>query len=270
MISLTRRVVSRLQGVGVSGTAASLAFTTLLALVPLATVTFAVVAQFPMFRDALGSLEDWVVTVLLPGIGHGVVRNAIVGFAEQASRLQAVTVGFIAVTAALLVATIESEFNAIFGVRRRRPFARRVATIVVGVTLGPIAAGVSVSATTWIVAQSLDVVPVDASFARSAGALLPAAIGVVAFTLAYKIVPYCRVRWRHAFVGGVLASAGIEVAKTVFAWYVVSVPTYRQVYGALAVLPLFMLWIYVCWYVVLVGAAIVAALTPGSPRGEDR
>jgi membrane protein len=270
LISLVRRVVSRLQGVGVSGTAANLAFTTLLALVPLATVTFAVVAQFPMFRDALGTFEEWVASVLLPGIGHGAVRGAIVGFAEQASRLQAINVAFLAVTAALLVATIEGEFNAIFGVRRRRPFVRRLTMIVVGVTLGPIAAGLSVSATTWLVAQSLDIVPVGPTNARAAGALLPGAIGVVAFTLAYKVLPYCRVRWRHALLGGVLASAGIEVAKSVFAWYVVNFPTYREIYGALAVLPLFMLWIYVCWYVVLVGAAIVAALTPGNPRGEDR
>ena len=270
MIDFFRRFVSRLQGVGVSSTAASLAFTTLLALVPVATVTFAVVAQFPVFRDALSALEGWVLAAFAPGGAQGVVRNAIVGFAEQASRLQALTITFIAVTAALLVATIEREFNAIFGVRRRRPFTRRVATIVLGVTLGPIAAGLSVSATTWLVAQSFDVVPIDASVARRAGSWLPGAIGAVAFTLAYRIVPYCSVRWRHAIVGGVLAAAGIEVAKAVFAWYVVNVPTHRQVYGALAVLPLFMLWVYVCWYIVLVGAAVVAALTPGSPRGAFR
>lgn len=243
---------------------------TLLAVVPVTTVTFAIVAQFPVFRDALSALEGWVLAAFAPGGAQGVVRNAIVGFAEQASRLQALTIGFIAVTAALLVATIEREFNAIFGVRRGRPFARRVATIVLGVALGPIAAGLSVSATTWLVAQSFDVVPVDETIARSAGAWLPGAIGVVAFTLAYRIVPYCHVRWHHAFVGGVLAAAGIEAAKSGFAWYVVNVPTYRQVYGALAVLPLFMLWVYVCWYVVLVGAAVVAALTPGGPRGALR
>lgn len=270
MIAFVRRVFARVRGARISSTAANLAFTTLLALVPLATVTFAVVAQFPVFRDALDTLEAWTVQTLMPGVGHGVVRNAIVGFAEQASRLALVTVAFIAVTGALLFATVESELNEIFQVRRRRPLARRVVVLIACVTLGPLVAGLSISATTWLVAQSLEIVPVRESFASIAGAPLAILIGAVAFTLVYKVLPYCRVRWSHAIVGGVLAAVGIEVAKAVFAWYVVNVPTYRQIYGALAVLPLFMLWIYVCWYVVLVGAAIVAALAPGLPRGEDR
>jgi membrane protein len=270
LIDFVRRVVSRLQGVGVSGTASNLAFTTLLALVPLATVTFAVVAHFPVFQDGLSALEDWVVRVLMPGVGQRLVRDAIVGFAEQAARLTLVTLGFLAVTAALLVATIESEINAIFGVKRSRPLARRVVVIVAGVTLGPVVAGLSISATTWLIAQSIDAVPVRESLAALAGLPLPWVIGAIALTLVYKVVPYCAVRWRHALVGGMLASAGFEVAKSGFGWYVVHVPTYRQIYGALAVLPLFMLWIYVCWIIVLVGAAIVSALSPGSPREARR
>jgi membrane protein len=270
VIDFVRRVVSHLQGVGMSRTAASLAFTTLLALVPLATVTFAIVARFPVFDVGLTVFEEWAERVLMPGVGHGVVRNAIIGFAEQAARLTGVTIAFIALTAALLVAEIEHEFNAIFGVRRARPLARRVLVYVLGVTIGPIVAGASISVTTWLIGQSLDAVSLQAALSAWIGRPLPWLLGAAVFTLAYKIVPFCPVRWRHAAVGGVLAAAGFEAAKAGFALYVTNVPTYRLMYGALAVLPLFMLWIYLCWTIVLVGAAIVSALTPGSRRDADR
>ena len=266
VIDFIRRAVSRLRGIRVSSTSASLAFTTLLALVPLATVTLAVVARFPIFQDGLDAFEGWVVRVLMPGVSHGVVRNAIVGYAEQAARLTGLTLAFIAVTAAMLVATIEREMNLIFGVRRARPLTRRVLVYSIGVSLGPIVAGASISATTWLIGQSLVAVPMHESLARWVGQPLPWLIATVAFTLVYKIVPYTRVRWAHAATGGVLAAVAFEVAKAGFAWYVANFSSYRQIYGTLAVLPLFMLWLYVCWFIVLAGAGIVSALTPGSRR----
>lgn len=270
MIAFLQGVVSRLKGIRLNATASSLAFTTLLALVPVATVAFAVVAHFPVFDTGLAALEDWLVRVLMPGTGSGVVRGAIKGFAEQAARLAPLTVAFLAVTATMLVATIDTEINAIFGVRRARPLVRRVAVYVIGVTLGPLLVGASISATTWLVAQSLDVVPVHASLVIFVGRPLPWLFAAAALALVYRIVPYCRVHWGHAIAGGVLAAGGLEAAKAWFAWYVTHVPTYSQIYGALAVLPLFMLWLYVCWLIVLVGAAIVATLTPGSRRASDR
>ncbi|MEO8485152.1 MAG: YihY family inner membrane protein [Betaproteobacteria bacterium] len=264
VIELFRSAASRLRGIRVSSTAASLAFTTMLALVPLATVTFVVVARFPEFEQGIHVFEDWIVRVLLPGVGHGVVRDAVVGFAEQAARLTGVTLLFVAVTAALLVATIENEINLIFGVRRARPLARRVLVYAIGVSLGPVVAGISISATTWLIGQSIDAVPMHDAFAAFVGRPLPWLFAVVAFTLVYEVVPYRRVRWRHALAGGLLAATAFEAAKAGFAWYVANVSAYRQIYGALAVLPLFMLWLYVCWFIVLAGAAIVSALTPGS------
>lgn len=270
MIAFLQGVASRLKGIRLNATASSLAFTTLLALVPLATVAFAFVSQFPLLEKGLATLEDWLVRVLMPGSGTVAVRESIRGFAEQAARLAPLTVAFLAITAAMLVATIDAEINAIFGVRRKRPLVRRVLVYVIGVTLGPILAGASISATTWLVAQSLGTVPVRESLATLVGRPLPWLVASFALALVYRIAPYCAVRWHHAIAGGMLAAGGLEAAKAWFAWYVTHVPTYRQIYGALAVLPLFMLWLYVCWLIVLVGAAIVATLTPGSRRLSDR
>ncbi|CAG0968326.1 hypothetical protein BURK1_01086 [Burkholderiales bacterium] len=270
MTAFLQRVAARLTGVRISSTASSLAFTTLLALVPLATVAIAVVARFPIFEEGLAALEQWLVRVLLPGGGTGVVREAIRGFAEQAAQLTGVTLAFVAVAAFVLVAMIEAEINLIFGVRRARPLARRVLVYVIGVTLGPLLVGASLSATTWLIARSLEAVPLHESLATLAGRPLPWLIAAIAFTLVYKVVPYCPVRWRHAIAGGVLAAAGFEAAKSGFAWYVSTASTHRQVYGALAALPLFMLWLYLCWFIVLAGAAVVSALTPGTRSVSGR
>ncbi len=265
MIAFLKRVLSRLRGIRVALTAASLAFTTMLALVPLATVTFVVVARVPLFEDGMRVFEDWIVRVLMPGVGHGVVRDAIVGFAEQAAKLTGVSLLFVAVTAAMLVATIEREMNLIFGVRRARPLARRVLTYAIGISLGPVAVGASISLTTWLIGQSLSSIPMREALATWVGKPLPWGFAALAFTLVYKLVPYTRVRWRDAIAGGAAAALAFELAKSGFAWYVATFTSYRQVYGALAAVPLFMLWLYVCWFVVLGGAAIVAAL-PGGRR----
>ena len=270
VIAFFKRVAARLSGIRVALTAASLAFTTLLALVPLATVTFVVVARFPLFEDGLRVFEEWIVRVLMPGVGHGVVRDAIVGFADQAARLTGVSLLFVAVTAAMLVATIEREMNLIFGVRRARPFARRFLIYAMGISLGPVVAGASISATTWLIGQSLSAIPMREALATWVGRPLPWLFATVAFALVYMFVPYTRVRWTHALAGGAIAALAFEFAKAGFAWYVATFTSYQQVYGALAALPLFMLWLYLCWIIVLAGAAIVSALTPGSRNGAER
>ena len=260
MTGFAGRVRERLVGVGLTGAASSLAFTTLLGIVPLATVAFALVARFPEFQDWLRVLEDWLSRVLLPGVaGERVVRSTITGFAEQASRLTGLTIAFIAVTAALLVGTVEREINLIFGVRRARPLHRRLVVYALGVTLGPLLVGASISITSWLVARSLAAVPLGDTYVSEFARPLPWLFSAVALSLVYKIAPACRVRWRHAVAGGVAAAIAFELAKSGFAWYIANVPTYRQIYGALAVLPLFMLWLYLCWMIVLVGAAVVAA-----------
>jgi membrane protein len=228
VIDFFKRVLSRLRGIRVALTAASLAFTTMLALVPLATVTFVVVARVPLFEDGLRVFENWVVEVLLPGVGHGVVRDAIVGFAAQASRLTGVSLLFVAVTAAMLVATIEREINLIFGVRRARPVARRVLIYSIGISLGPVVAGASISATTWLIGQSLSAIPMREALATWVGRPLPWLFAAVALTLVYKFVPYTRVRWAHAVAGGAVAALAFEAAKGGFAWYVATFTTYRR------------------------------------------
>ena len=198
------------------------------------------------------------------------MRETIVGFAEQAARLSAVSILLIGVTAGLVMIQIEEEINAIFGVRRSRPLWRRLLAVVFALTLGPMLAGASIWAVLWVVVHSVETVPSIGSLVALVAGPMPLAIGIGVLTATYRYLPARHVPWLHALAGGVVAALGFVATKEGFTWYVTHLANYRQIYGALAILPVFMVWLYLFWIVVLVGAAIAAAFARdgGRPRDE--
>jgi membrane protein len=132
---------------------------------------------------------------------------------------------------------------------------------VLGTTLGPVLVGASISLTTWLFTQSLAAVPMEVTLADFAVKPLPFVLSTLALALLYALVPNRRVPWRHAFAGALAAALAFEGAKHGFAVYVKNVSTYELVYGTLAALPVFLIWIYLCWLIVLAGAAVTATLT---------
>jgi len=259
-VSFLSRLRRRLTGVGLSRTAASLAFTTLLGLVPLFTVAFAYVSRFPMFERSQDALEAFVLRFFLP-VGGVTVRQYLNEFVAKSAELKGVSIVFVVVTAVLLVAQVESEINTIWGPREPRSLARRVFMFVLSFTAGPVLIGAAVYFISWVIEQSV----AATSIGNEALNLLRRPMGFVvnaaAFTFIYAFVPAQRVPFRLALVGGVLAAIAFEVAKRGFAFYFTHVQTYEVIYGALAALPLFLIWLYVSWVIVLVGAAITATLT---------
>ncbi len=263
------RVVARLRDIDLARTASSLSFTTLLAIVPLVTVAFAFVARFPVFEDWLRALEQFMLRHLLPFGAAGEIRGHIQAFAQQAARLTGVSILAIAVTALLAVATVDREINAIWGIRRGRSIARRIVVYALGLTAGPVLIGASISLTTWLVAHSLAVVPIRKTLGVQIVATLPFLFATAGLTVLYKGVPARHVALAPALVAGALGAAALEVAKHAFAWYLTRVSTYQLVYGALAALPIFLLWIYLCWIIVLAGAAVSATIAePGGRRAR--
>lgn len=260
LVPFAWRVVARLREIGLARTAASLSFTTLLALVPLATVAITFVARFPVFQQWLDTLEGFLLKHMLPQTAEMVLHRYIREFTENAASLTGVSILLIGVTAAMATATIEREINLIWGIKRRRPFGRRIVVYALGLTVGPVLVGASLSLTTWLVTRSLAVLPLDAPYAELFLKPMPLVFTSAALALLYVGVPAQRVAWRHALIGAVLAALVVEGAKYGFAFYLTQVPTYRVVYGAVAVLPVFLIWIYLCWLIVLAGAAITATL----------
>jgi membrane protein len=255
-----RNTTDQLRDVAISRTAAALSFTTLLGLVPLVTVVVAVVAQFPIFGTWVAALETFLLRHMLPVSASAAVQTYVIGFADRAASLRGLSIALTLLTAILLFATIEGEINTIFRVTRGRSWLRRIPLYVLGITLGPLLLGASVWMSSWLAAQSRAVLDEPTLFQHWVVAPVPFLLTAIAFTLTYKLVPARLVRWAPAVVGGVIASIVFELMKRGFSWYIDVVSTYEVIYGALAALPVFLLWVYLCWVVVLAGAALVAVL----------
>lgn len=239
-------------------TASSLSFTTMIALVPLATVTLAIFSAFPMFGQFQGALEKYFIQSLVPEAIARPVLTALQQFAGKANRLGTAGLLVLGLTALALMLTIDRTLNAIWRVRKPRPIAQRVLVYWAAATLGPLLLGVSLTLTSYAISASRGLV---GAMPGGLGLLLDALqFGLLAGAMAglFHYVPNTDVRWRHALSGGVFVAAGFELAKKGLAWYLVQVPTYATVYGAFATLPIFLVWIYLGWVIVLLGAVIAA------------
>ncbi|CAE6927496.1 hypothetical protein R70211_04876 [Paraburkholderia domus] len=242
--------------------AGSLTFTTMLALVPLATVAFALFTAFPIFSSFQMSLQIFLADHLMPAQLNSQIFDYLNQFASKAKSLTTIGMIFLFVTAVMTMMTVESAFNVIWRVRKARPIAQRILVYWAIITLGPILIGVSLSISSYLFTRSIAFtavqhIPSVIDWALT-GAALP--LTALAFTMLYVFLPNCRVEWRDAVIGGVAAAIAFELAKRGFGYYVRRIPTYTTVYGAFAAVPLFLLWMYLCWFIALAGAMIASAL----------
>ena len=239
-------------------TAGSLTFTSVISLVPMATVMLALFSAFPMFATLQETLQRYFVANLFPDTIAKPVLGAITQFSTRANRLGLVGLAVLLISAIALMLTIDKALNAIWRVRKARSFAQRVLIYWSAMTLGPLLLAVSLTATSYAV-----------SVARGYGGFAPQGFGVVIATLEFVLivlggaalfhyVPNTHVRWRHALAGGLFVALGIAGAKRLLALYFSTVPTYSMIYGAFATVPIFLIWIYLSWVVVLLGAVIAA------------
>ena len=250
-------------------TAGSLTFTTLIALVPLLTVMLAVFTAFPMFSGFEASLNKYFLQHLVPDNIARPVLMSLTMFAAKARRIGAVGVLLLAVTALALALTIDRTLNDLWRVRKPRPLAQRLLVYWAGISLGPLALGVSLSLTSYVLSASRGLV---SALPGGLGVLLELSqflIFAAATAALFHFVPNTTVRWRHAWAGGLFVALAFELAKRGLAWYVQTVPTYSAVYGAFATVPILLLWIYFGWVIMLMGASI-AADAPGLEMRVDR
>ena len=239
-------------------TAGSLTFTTLIALVPLVTVMLAVFTAFPMFSGFETALEKYFLQNLVPdNIARPVMRSLTV-FAGKARGMGTAGLLLLVATALAMVLTIDRTLNAIWRVRRPRPFAQRILVYWAGLTLGPLVLGVSLSLTSYAVSASRGLVGRLPGGVELLLELTQFLLFAGATASLFHYVPNTSVRWRHAWAGGVFVALGIEAAKKSLGWYVDSVPTYSAVYGAFATVPILLLWVYLGWVIMLLGAVIAA------------
>jgi membrane protein len=239
-------------------TASSLTFTTTIALVPLVTVMLAVFSAFPIFASVQGALERYFLQTLVPDTIARPVLLALTQFAAKANRLGLVGLVGLVITALALMLTIDRTLNNIWRVRRPRPIGQRVLIYWAAATLGPLLLGISLTFTSYALSASKGLVGALPGGVAVLVDALEFGLLVGAVSLLFRFVPNTPVRFRHALAGGLFVAVGFEVAKKLLAWYVRQVPTFASVYGAFATLPIFLVWIYLGWVVVLLGAVIAA------------
>lgn len=256
-----RQLVLQLRRDQALKSAATLAYMTLLALVPLLTIGFSVLAAFPVFEDVIDRLRTAMIANLVPAAGE-VVEEHLERFMGRAAELTAVGIVGLAATALLLMNAVERILNEIWDVHRPRPLLQRFMMYWTVLTMGPLLIGVSAVATTQLAGIGMPgaVGDDEGRVGVLVGLFLPFVIQALAFALLYAVVPFRNVLVSHALIGGATASVAFEAAKLGFGWFVAWVPTYEAVYGALAALPIFLIWLYISWLIVLAGAEITRAL----------
>ncbi len=240
--------------------AASLAYTTLLAIVPLVTVVFSILSLFPVFEEWASVVEAFIFENFVPTSG-AVVNDYLQNFRSQVGKLTAIGLVSLLASALLLLSTIENALNRIWQVRGGRSTGHRIMVYWTLLTLGPIMIIGSLSISSYLLSRALrDTLGLSWGLLEPVIPVLPFLLETAAFVVMYYLGPNYRTRFSHSLVGALIAALLFEVAKIGFTWYVSAYDSFEVIYGALAVIPIFLIWIYISWLVILVGARYAASL----------
>lgn len=247
-----------------------LTYTTLFAVVPMMTVTFAILSAIPAMHHISADVQAFVFRHFIPSSGE-VIEEYLQNFSRQASHLTVVGSAMLFVTALMMLVTIEKAFNHIWRVREERAgvisFLRYWAVL----SLGPLLLGMGFAISSYVFSLRL-----FSSAASLVNSLLPGfklvtfLFTTLAFTLLYVAVPNCKVPLRAGLMGGAFAAFLFEAAKLAFGIFVGNFSSYTFVYGAFAAFPVFLLWIYLSWGIILLGVEVTRALTVYRREGRHQ
>ncbi len=236
-----------------------LAYISLLSLVPLVAVAFSVLNAFPMFAGLRLDIEAFVYANVVPSRGDE-LQMYINGFVENIGRMTTVGVFFLVVVALMLMHNIDKTLNKIWRVQNRPRLMISFSIYWMILTLGPILLGVSIAMTSYLATFTHLVDSVTPWLSTLFLMVVPFVVSLLAFFMLYQLVPNVQVRYSHALWGALFGAVLFEMLKTAFALYIQHFPTYQAIYGALALVPILFVWVYLCWMVVLLGAELTALL----------
>ncbi|MCB1583099.1 MAG: YihY family inner membrane protein [Xanthomonadales bacterium] len=234
--------------------ASSLAYTALLSLVPFMSVLITVFSAMPLFEDASQQLQNFIFENFVPTTG-AVIQTYILGFVEKARGLTVTMFLAVFVTSILMMHTMEKALNRIFDSKASGRFRTKLMMYWAVLTMGPLLVGGGIALTSIMFQYSA-----LAGFKSFVVKSLPIMTSTVGFFLIYLIVPNRKVKMKNAMIGALFAAICFELAKRGFAFYVTSIPSYQKVYGALASIPLFLIWMFLSWNIILLGGTITATL----------
>lgn len=240
--------------------ASSLAFTTLLSIIPVAIVMVSVVSSFHDLSEISQRGQDFLLDNLIPDVASH-VREYVVNIRSTNGKLTSISLLFLLFTAILLVRSIDETINKIWKIVWEKRKAIRFIYYLLVVILSPILLGLSLTITSLMV--SLPYISEGVTFFHAEIyilGLLPVLLTAVVFSIIYKFSPRTYVSIKNARIGGIVAALLFELAKYLFSWYIIYFPSYQIIYGAVSFFPIFLMWIYISWAIVLFGAEITYAL----------
>ena len=243
---------------GCQHSAAALTYMTLFAVVPVITIMYSMFSLVPAFQGLGDQVRDLIFNNFIPSAGLE-VQSYLDQFSSQARRLSFLGVGILVATCYLMLMNIERVFNRIWATSGRRKGVGSFLLYWAILSLGPILMGAAIVINTYVLSSKLFAEAGIAQGALSAVfSYLPWVLTTAAFTLLYMTVPNCKVGFRNAITGGVVATLAFELAKRLFG-FVIANSAYTSIYGAFAALPVFLLWVYLSWIIILGGAEFVRA-----------
>ena len=253
-------VASRFSADRCSENAAALTYMSLFALVPLLTVLYTMASAIPTFQGMEAQMQEFLFEHLMPD-SSSEIENYLNDFSSQAKSLTGPGIVFLVITAVLMLRNIEKAFNLIWRARENRSPVSSFLLYWAVLSLAPVTIGLALGISTYLSSfadalEAYDVIGIKAIFLKSTPLLLSTA----GFSLLYVAVPNCRVPFKHCLIGGVIAAFAFHIARAIFTKVVVG-SSYTFIYGAFAAVPLFLLWIYLSWNIVLMGGILVHSLS---------
>ena len=237
---------------------ASLAFTTILSLVPILTIGSYLVSNLPGVVALRATFQTWVLKNYFPGGINQQISNYLSQFSTKAKELTLVgSVGLLLTTIVTMI-VIERAFNEIWQVKERRPFLKKMLIYLAATVMGPLLLGFGIYLSGVLFASASGWFPALSSGFKFMSTIVSSLLAFIVFALAYRVLPFTKVEWKDALTGAMFAGLAYELTKFGFAFFVTQAAFYKTVYGTFAIVPLMLIWIYITWWVTLAGAVIVA------------
>jgi len=259
-LSLAKEIWERNRGQNLKQIAASLAFTTTLAIVPMVTIATILIGYLPSVIQAKNAFRTWLLETYMPGGLNQQVFLYLDQFSAQARGLTFVGLFALIITTIMTLAVIEGAFNQIFRVKTNRPLHKKILIYSAATFLGPILLGLGIYLSGILFSASEGWISAISVGFKLVATIAPVFLAILVYAVVYKILPYAKILWRDAFTGAFFAALAFELMKFGFAIFLSNTAFYKTVYGAFAIFPLGLIWIYMTWWITLAGAVLVANL----------
>ncbi len=246
--------------------AAWLAYTTLLSLVPLVALVLVIASYVPGFAEVHAGFDRLLVQYLLPEKAGTLIASYTLSFSANATRFTVAGVGFLLVVVWAMLWAIEQAFNRVWRLTPDRRFVHRLSHYLLLLLIVPVVLGMGFAGVMWALSQSLGFFNEPRWVRQAASGAVGTGTLVIFLAWLNYVLPNCRVEARRALIGGLFSALGIALLQWGFGVYLQKFSSYAAIYGPFSVLPVFLLWLYLCWLMVLLGCVVTAELSDFSQR----